>query len=467
MAGERIQFVDSISATAGVRLSLTAAPWSVLFNGTSVPPPPMRRATASTLLVDGSLIPATAYDNRVLTLHLQLDSTSPTAAATQLQLLSRELDRQANFLWWQPDPSIPPVFFRTYRSPDYDPTNVDHGINLYDLTVQIVAEPFSYGLRVDLSPTTINADPTAGSNGRFMDITSVQGDVETPLKISIPGTSLVGRQSLFAMRRRGTPSAAPFVIQAEALTLGTDATLTAGGASYSGSGNNAVAISFGTTGLVNRISALAIPVSASVDLRGTYRVFLRAIVPTPGAISFTFKLQHGAAGVLNSAVTASSVAGPQQYMVDLGLVQMPEGLDPVYDGFSGTAIPVAPIGLSLLVQRITGSQGINLDYLIFVPADDKLCIISWGDAGTTNILDGISRAGYALNASGQISDTFLTSYVGDLPMVSPGMTNRLVYIRDVNTVNTSLGTSSDPVTGSDVLTCSYWPRYLSVRPNGS
>jgi hypothetical protein len=461
MAIDSIAFVDSISATANIRLNLSAAPWSVLFNGTDLTPPPFRRAVVSTLLTDGSIIPAAAYDNRTITLHLQCDASSPGLAATQLQLLNRELDRPNNILKWQPEPSIPAVYFRTFRSPDYV-DNHDHGINLYDFVLSIQAEPFAYGLQENSTSTvTINNDPTAGSNGKYFEVTGVKGDVETPVMFKLGG-GIANHQSVFAMRRGGTPSAAPFFLQAEAMTQGTNTSTQANSATYSGSGNNSSVTTFGSSNDLTHVRLLStFPSSASVDVRGQYRVYLRAHASS-GSNTFAFQLGHGQRPVTNTErdVTFASITnGPR--MIDLGLVQMPEGFDPGGNGPSGVALPVAGVAIGVFASRLSGSGNLIYDYLLFMPADDRQCLVNWGATSVTQfVLDGYSRTVYALNSSGQIQDNGISYFTGDIPYFAPNVINRVCYINDV-TPEPSL---ADLNSGTCTLDWFYWPRYLYVRP---
>lgn len=457
-----IGFVDSVSLTAANRL-IFSKPWTVMVEGTDLSPPPFRRSWNSTLLADGATVPDSAYDNRLIRLRVILDHGDPLTSATQMQLLIRELDRPNNILRWQPEISLPPVFFRTFRAPDYEPV-VDHGINLYDIKLVIPAEPFAFGIREDQGPFTVSNDPiNTGSNGKFFDITGVKGDVETPLQLRMAGTDATQRQTLFAVRRRGTPSAMPFFLQAEAMTLGTNAALVAGGTGFSGAGNNTVDVTFGTSTLVNRLSTTAFPVTGSVDARGLYRVFCRTNVsaPLPPNASMTIQLRHGTRATVNSEVAVSRVdALSQTRMVDLGLVQIPEGFDPIANGPENSALQVAGVPLNIYASKITGTS-MTLDYLLFVPADDSLCIVNWGTSSPTSfVLDGQNRAIYGLDASGRVADIATAYFTGGLPKVSPGVTNRIVVIRDVVP---STGNADAPAT-TYPINVSYWPRYLYVRP---
>lgn len=466
MGIDQIAFVDSISATALTRLNLSVDPISVIFSGTSLPPPPLRRVLVQTLLQDGTIIPNAVYDNRTIVLHVQIRSASVTLAATMFQLLNRELDRSTNILKWQPDPNIPPIYFRTFRAPDYD-QSVDHGLNLYDLTITIPAEPFAYGLREDIGSVTINGDPAStGSNGKFFELTGIKGDVETPLRLTIPGASVGGQsQTLFSTRRRGTPSQAPFLVQAESMTQGVDTSTTAAGSSYSpGTGTDASTTTFSTDASMRTRLTGVTHSGGTVDARGQYQVYARANCSASGA--FSFQLSHSTrnAGLpINNSPTAIDLGFTATIMIDLGMVQLPEGFDPVQDGLSNIELPVAGVTFSVGATRTSGSGSVIFDYFLFVPADDRLCIVNWGDASTPTswVLDAMNRTVYALDASGRIRDASYASFVGDLPSVSPNVTNRIVVIKDVNTA------SSDSITGTFTIQASYWPRYLYIRPVAS
>jgi hypothetical protein len=462
MAGEIIEFVDSVAAAATVRLSLNTGGWRVIFEGTSVPPPPLRRSVAQTMLNDGGFIPASAYDNRMITLRLQYRGTTGPASATAVQVLNRELDRETNILRWQPDSSLPAVYFRTFRSPEYDP-QTDHGLDLYQMTLHIVAEPFALGLPVTITPVAVPADPAAAMGRRF-DITGVQGDVETPLLIKISGTSVSTRQSLFAVRRRGTPANMPFLLQAENMTLGTDTTIGNGGNPFSPVATNSdcVDVNFTiTTAMATRISTLQFPASVSVDTRGTYRVFARVGANTSNGI-FDFILFHGNRAIQNPC-RYTSVANGIQAHIDLGLVQIPAGFDPITDGPNGFPMQVEGIPFTLQVQRVAGSN-LYIDYLLFVPADDCLAIVKWGTGAPFQfVFNSISRSVYALDSGGRTADTQNMGFVGGPIMVSPGVTNRVVYINDVN----PFPPTEDPLTASTTINAFYWPRYLSIRPTST
>lgn len=227
-----IQFVDSISASPTVRLDLNdGTTWGVNYDGTDFSPPPLKTSWANTLLADGERLAAAAYANRTITLALDLIGTVEDQAS-ELQTLWRELNRATNFLKWHPTGASNPVFFRTIRSSNTKVTDYPSG-SIRSVQVTIDAEPFAYGVKVQLPEVTVVNDTAPPSNigtGMYFDVTSPQGDVETPLYLSVlndtsTSSGLVRTASagpplsLVAVRRRNDPTATPFYVEAESMTF--------------------------------------------------------------------------------------------------------------------------------------------------------------------------------------------------------------------------------------------------------
>lgn len=468
-----LAFVDSIGTNPTVRLDLsggTRGPFNFR-DGSRMDPPPLRRSIPASLLADGGTPTSAAYDNRNVVLQLQPmvngKFMAPDAAAAQMQLLFRELDRPTNILRYQAGTSAP-VFFRTYRS---GPDAVDFDPIQKQLTATLLAEPFAYGLKQTLSGVLVTNDPAAGANGQFMDITSPMGDVETSLTVAITGgLGATGRiRSGLSVRRRGTPSVTPFFVQCEAMTAGTDTALQANSATYSGSGQNSMRCTFATNAtLLQRVSINPFPAGSSTDYRGTYRAFLRHR-KTVGGDSIDVQLQWGSSSpaIANDIVTLPADALSKY--VDLGLVQFPGGYDPVTDGESGVELAAQGTFLSVFARRNSGSGALDFDVLLLVPADDRLTFVKWPTTqafGTdVYVVKGGPRpAAYCLDGpSGYIRTTETIEIAGGGLMITPGRTNRVFFFRDLGT-GTGAGTG-DSVTATNTLTCSYYPRYLGgFRP---
>jgi hypothetical protein len=460
-----LKFVDSIASSPTTRLDLNdRTTWRLHTEGTRFSPPPLDQAVASTLLADGAVIPASAYGLRTIQLMLSVNAASADATATQLQTFYRELNRPGNFLRWQQE-TTNPVFFRTFRtSADevQDLGKIDGTRKL--LSVAFLAEPFAYGLlETPVSGVTVSTDPAAGSNGCFVDVTGVKGDVESPALIKWPGAVvLASRKPLTAVRRRGTPSATPFPFQAEAMTQGTDTTTQANDANFSGSGNNYSRCTFTTATLVTRLTLSDLG-TASVDLRGTYRVFMRYRKNT-GTDTINMHLRWGtSANPINNDSVAAVGSSSSFRMADLGLVSIPYGNDPVHDFRSGVELVVDDdTRFLLLAERTAGTGTIDFDFLLFVPADDRLAIVNWRESQGNEDhwwFDADSNSAHPRNTSDQVTIAPSPEIAGGFPMLTPNQTNRIFVLHEAGDLtNYAIATTVSPVS------VAYYPRYLTVRP---
>ena len=458
-----LRFVDSIQASPTVRLDLNlATAWKAQFEGTRFGVPPMRRSVTSSLLRDGDYVGESAYGNRELELVLELRSTTDDAASTQLQLLQRELDRPTNLLQYTPDGVTNTVFFQTFRT---SPESVRFDLTRKQATVIILAKPFAVGLREDLSPITINNNPAAGSNGLFCDLTGIKGDVGTPLFIEYADGGGGLTRSGFAVGVRTGASPYPNLFyQAEVMNQSTDTT---SGADAAMSGGSRSRCTFATnTTLTGRLSAgvPSLTVPAGAENWGVYRVFARVAQTVAGdVINMAVKVGNGA---YNKAVTIKSQT--QAQLVDLGVVDATAGLTTT-GGFAAAEYRIeAQDALVVGAQRVSGSGSLDIDYLVFVPADE--CFGAWtafanvASATHLAVIDGPNEAAYIATAlsggtPGRIRGAGV-AITGRLPLVRPG-DNRLVIV-EASKGGTAPTTNS--LTTSISMTIRYWPRYLLVRP---
>lgn len=470
MAEYEYQFVNSISATPTVRLDLRRPTWRVR-PGTTFHPPELRRASVSTLMRDGETYPADAYANRVINLVVQVDAGSDDATAAALQQLYRELDRPRNLLRYKPGTGQP-VFFRTYRAV---PGSVEWDPFVKEVRAAIPADPCAVGLRQTLATTVVPNDP-ASAGGCYLDVTGVQGDVETPLYMVVDGgiiTSNGRRATHVAVRRRGTPSAAPMLIQAEAMTMvDADTTVQANSALMSGAGSNFIRTTFAAvTAMAQRAYAPAVPASPSVDARGRYRIYGRFRQTVANAGVFAARVAYGYGGQLVGATqdpvvlpTLQAAATPLRW-VDLGDIVIPVGWDPVCDGPAGVPLPARGVEIWYSAQRVTAGGGsLDLDALLLVPADDATMIVRWPGQATGGpvdfVVDSDQVAVYGRGASAEICNSAAMPVEGGGIMVSPGVTNRLTVLRDV----APDVLTGDDITASTTITPHCWPQYLHVRP---
>jgi hypothetical protein len=306
-----------------------------------------------------------------------------------------------------------------------------------------------------------------GVGGMSFDVSAPKGDVETPLYLSVRASDVARipesagsgrRQSVFAVRRGGTPSAMPSLLQAESMSLFVDTSVQAA----SGSSGTFLRTSFATaTSLQQRASSLFAS-TPSTDVRGTYRVFLRCRKSVgTDVIQVQTQYANGDANVQSDLVTV-----PDTFWrwVDMGLVQLPLGYDPVVDGLSGVPLTAAGMGVFVYAARLSGSGALDLDALMFLPADDRLSFVKWPSASgeTAFIVDSVAGQVYSVGASGEVRASQV-EVVGGMPMVSPGVANRIWVMRDVG----STFYVGDDVTATVQVTPYYWPRYQHVRPVAS
>lgn len=462
-----LQFVDSIASSPSVRLDInsTSSGLMVASDGIDLSPPSLRRTVISTMLADGEFIPAAAYANRTLKIPIRLLSATTDAGATAMQNLARELARPNNILKVQLDGATSPVFFRTYAAPDYAFSMLRLLLTANTtITLEIPAEPFALGLKETIGSVTVNDDPANATNPMRWDITSVKGDVETPLVLTFPTGNLYDSGdpiSVLAVRRRGTVANVPFFVQAEAMTLSTDTTLPGSDAAMSGSGSSYARTSFSTSStMTRRIYLDTFPTSINVDSRGTYRVFaLLRRSSSSGSINVELGYTDSTAPTRNTKVAAENVTARQH--VDLGLITFPSGMDPVTDGYSNVELPVKGRYIEVRAERLSGSSTLDFDYLLFVPADDQLALIDWGTALSTTdeyVIDSTHEVIYTQTTSDEVYGSPASILAGGFPMISPNVTNRLYWIR-----RTGRGATATK-TESTVIVATYWPRYLVVRP---
>jgi hypothetical protein len=465
---DTFQFVDGIAASPTVRLDLNnESPWAVPVDGFDCPPPRLKRAQASTLMRDGAVYPAAAYEDRVLRFVLEMKATSVDNAATAFQTLARELDREENFIRWQVSGATNPVFFRTKRSDVPRITELPGAGTFRVFQMEVLAESAAFGPKEAIATATVSNNPAA-ANGCFMDLGTIKGDVQTPLIIKTSTTNLVSaneNHSLFAMRRGGTPSNAPVALQAEDMTSGTDTTEPGNDGAMSGAGSNYARCSFGTTtAMATRLSLFwqGPGAAASVDHRGTYRVFARIRRSVAGADVVKVRLRWGGTSGVFTNDTVTTTATTNINHIDLGLVQAPPGPDPVTDGLSGTKLSVYGVFLDVQAERASGTSNIDFDYLFLAPADDGLAIVDWGTTSGANFytLDCTQDITYQTITSGPVHGVNMAGLSGGYRlMASPGVNNRLYFVRQIRQ-----GAPTDTIGGTNDLDVSYYPRYLYLAP---
>lgn len=461
-----VDFVDGISASPTTRLDLNdGTTWRVLLSGSDFTPPGLRRSTTSTMLTHGDWVAATAYTNRIVTLELQLISADTDALAEQLQTLARELERATNILRVWRDGATKPVFFETFRSPF---AVVREQLSTHrSARVEIQAKPFALGLKETLSTSVVSNDPATGC---YIDIPFPAGDVETPLHLDFTASDVItsGRNQMsIAMRRRGTPSSAPWILQAESMTLAANTALQANDPAMSGAGQNYVRASSLTSSFVTRLTSAVFPSSPSIDARGKYRPYLR-VRKTTGTGEVRVRLvisPDGTTEITPDTVGVVLPSGTGVQWAELPVIQIPVGEDPITDGPGGAYLATRGIIFKIQISLTALSSNLDVDCLVLMPADDRFCRVLWpGVTGPTTMrLDSSSKPKvYGLGSSGETYSTEIRALDSGTPMISPNAYNRAWILKNTGT------TAADVLSGSVTVTPWYLPRYLNaIRPVSS
>lgn len=455
------------TSTPTVLLDLNAFGMQV-GRGWSLDPPQFDKGRSGAMLRDGQRITRSVAGNRMLTIPIEIYKTTSDLAATQIENLGKQLAVD-NILKVQLG-TASPVFFRTFADPDMAMSL--HGLSTQNtrLELQIEAEPFAYGPRVTVtgSPFTVSNNPAAGTNPCYFDVTGVLGDYPSPLLLVSTSTGatgtpsgLVSKWSHIGTRRRGTPSNYSNVLQAEDMTQGTNATVTADATMSNGSKSR---ITFGTATNVLRLSdTFPGNGTSTVEARGEYIVYARMAKTTASDV-ITVQLGYGGssvAPVMNDVVsTPTATTGP--WWVNLGKVPVPPWSDPITTGFSGVQTKTVLGFVGLYAARTSGAGSLDVDCLLFMPADDSTVIVKWPTTDTTYAVDGTTDAGGSVYAVTTALDEVLTTSEpaqivagGGFPEVIPGgQTNRIHFLRNVDP-----NASVDAVGNTTTFAAYYWPRW--------
>lgn len=465
------QFVDSIAASPSVLLDLNASPFAVDVKKVDLSPPDFDQSWSDNSLAHGARLSWERAVNRVLTIPLHITSATVAAHETAITNLGNRL-AQNGFLKVQYGST--PIYFRTFGNPKYS-MKVRRALqDSSSIDLQIAAEPFGYGPRVEVpgSPFTVSNDPSIATGCKF-DIAGISGDVSTPLLLVITSTGstngVTNKWSHIATRRRGTPSNIDCVIQGESMTLGTDASVVAGDAAMSGSSK--LRVTPGTTAMSLRGSK-TFPATGTPlpDNRGEYLVYAR-VAKVTAADTWDVQLKYGQS---STAITASNdvqrcpagVNGP--FFLNLGKVPCPIGPDPMTHGFSGVDTKALVAFVGIYAQRVGGTGQLDIDYLYFVPADDQTLIIDWPATDVQYAIDGTTDSGGAVYGFPYPAmDEVLTVNTpakitggGGFPEVTPGVTNRVYWLRNIDPTGVT-----DGVTNTTTIRAFIWPRFReAIRP---
>lgn len=470
------KFVDSISATPVTNFDMNRPDGKVALNfgkTFDISPPSKRRSFTTNSMVDGGLLTADSYENRVLEFTVTLQGTLAQKVALHKQL-KKQLGKDKNLIMYTPKAGVvDPVFFRTMSSDDYELVEKTTE-GFWHITCKVIADPFAIGLRVDHTiGAVITNNPASGANPARLDLTNIIGDVPTPPLIKITSSVTAGLKNnpiWIGQRTRDPASFFDNWKQAESMTLGTDATTWTAGSNASGGTPNMVAVSFNTsTALSGRLTGSFPPTAGNKEaLRGRYRVFVRAGTGNDGS---TFKMRWAIPqgntwirGLTRSYILSSDTT--KRRILDLGVIAHPPYEVPSEIGYGSLPPGAEDIWMTLDVEVVSGDN-LDLDYVYLMPADERLCVVSGATTDGGNgipilIIDGPNDMTYGGSSGMSLFDTnvanrgVFNSYglvprVGGLPILKPGVTNRWYILQE-----------SAQITDTLTFDVHYWPKWLEV-----
>lgn len=480
-----LQFVDSIGPSPTVLLDLNnRAPIYLAANGWSAPPPRLNRSTSRSASRDGDNVAASSYSDRELVITLGLNTSSQDEAAEAIQALGRLLNSEGQWLKWQPS-TIEPVFFRTKRA-EFDGFNEFNGQadGFREVTIRVPAEPFAYGERVEGSATIAN-DPTAASNPMSFVFPEIQGDVATPLQLSVLGSigGTVGSpkndgngSTVIATMAAADAPSGPFWVDLASVTLDstneggyavtTQSDATAIGGSYvryvrTGSGVSRLAISFHVE-----------PVVPS----GDYRVFARARrSATSVAVKLTNLTDLAVPDVASFTLSDDDLVDSVWSWYDLGVRRLP--LDAPLSPSVPSSGPSATVSLMGYGLSTGGAITVGIDGYLFVPvgmdeavASDMLMIgraaeYNIGPGGPLDLYaDGVADSVFGVRRFADLSYTPVTAAGASALRVVPGYENYMTFIRAAAGGGAYSGSNGGVKTVTTTVDWAYYPKYLYDRP---
>lgn len=471
-----LRIVDGISATPTVLLDLQdEVSFAAVFNPGM---PELRRGTTSSALVDGDIETFSAYSDRVLSIDLELITTTQAESATKLQTLVRLLNRDTGWLMWQPVGVEHPVFFQMRRS---SPETIQDVVaaTAYRLpTLRVPAAPFAYGLP-ESGEVTIRNNPITGTNRMCAVLDPAKGDVPSPLVVSfVTPTDPPGPATIARFRS---------VVSSTPVPMGTAAAVRVGAVVAGGAHGSTTVTSTAdatmATGTRVRVDPSVVGESTSfalgiTDLQpGAYNVYLRA---RANGHSFSAWLRSGDESQAKTLRRGNPNAVGVEWF-DLGTYWLPKNSLDGGDPFG--LLPDHPGGPGTLVLRFleNTTQFIDLDCVIFVPAgtDSRTATQStFGVPGayyfdpTTLKLDGVNDERYVeFPESGLTRTQHVGSIAGSLPVVRPDGPTALTLLPVVAFDSATYSEISggvrdeipDPLNADVVVTWKYFPRYIYLR----
>lgn len=345
-----------------------------------------------------------------------------------------------------------------------------HGGGYVRGVITAQTEPYAYGARVDKASTTVPIINAATAGAFVLDVASVTGDAPTPAFIRCNDTTLTGgaHGTLIAVRRTGIPTnLTGFIVQATTGTgsvIGTNVTTStlSADAGLSGGVGRRYAYTAAYTSSSGQGRINFTPGLSGAEAPGLYKLLVRARRSTGDEFTFNPYIA-GFTYTLDSVLFPAG--GTNTRMVDLGVIQLPAGQSQQMAAPTPAVLGAEPPAINVDVFKTSGSAASNLDldYFLLIPCDeDAGAVYQAAAAGASSYLtwDGYAQDAYLTTgdpfvgtSTGQ-SGGIRLDYVGGVPRLYPGITNRLFIVGGFNSVGSVVALAQAPA-----FLVSYWPRY--------
>lgn len=228
-------------------------------------------------------------------------------------------------------------------------------------------------------------------------------------------------------------------------------------------GSNFVRTTFATNTLITRATVTVPTATSSEALKGRYRVFVK-VRRSAATSAFTMRYHvPGGSDVFGPQVSYDVGLPNSVWMMDLGIVEFPSpGPAPAGIGYSGLTAGHSQPTLEIQAKRDSGALPLDMDYVVLMPADERMCSFRQVSSMGYIVLDGPQDMTYGMAAGtspfgAAVSDRIvdnnggLVPRIGGLPMLVPGAVNRWHVLR-----------ATHDVTATSTWDVSYWPRWREV-----
>ena len=441
-------FVSAPVDSPTVILNLDDQTPLTVVEGAKTSPPQRRVSSFGSSARDGDVLAQKAYQDRQITIPLrfELGSTAEQQSET-LQALGRILDGES-WLQWQHDGKIEPVFYRVkFGDIDIDDSIADETPDR-DVTLNLVAEPFGYGLPVSGS-AVIDNDPTSGTNKMSYLFPDIQGDVATPLWLHFAqnASTWAVLASTTCVPVGSTEGKPIFATGWASGTVAADATAISGNRTRGTGGSTPSNLAF----VANAVPAVP---------RGDYRLLLRCRASVAGTSVYA-QTAIPAGAVVDGPVRI--VPGTSWGWVDCGVFRLPAYAPRKAELIDQTSV----INTYLEFDVTLPSPGtFDMDGYVLIPAGldsalDTRTALANGNvsAGADDLyLDGVSEQSYVLDVANALAAP--ASLAGGFPRVMPNADCHLNFVRYI-------GAAGDDKAWDTAVDWTYYPLYLYDRPASS